>query len=85
MANVIRMQNRQKVEANTEFSSHSGDVYEETLISQDGQFTHRRIFAASPTEANFNTLPVGSWLINTVNGVIKVKTGATTWADITMS
>ena len=85
MANIIRMQNRQKVETDSEFASHSGDVYEETLISQDSAFTHRRIFAASPTESNFNTLPTGSWLINTANGVIKVKTGPTTWSDITMS
>jgi hypothetical protein len=85
MANLIRLQPRAKIEVQGLFASHSGDVYVLIHGSEDKAFTFWEVFAAAPTEANFNALPIASRLTNTADGVIKVKTGATTWADITMS
>ena len=85
MANLKRLQPRAKVEAQGLFASHTGDVYVTVETSEDSAFTFWEVFAAAPTEANFNALPIASRLINTADGVIKVKTGATTWADVTMS
>ena len=85
MANLLRLQPRAKVEVQGLFASHSGDIYVWVVSSENKAFTFWEVFAAAPTEANFNALPIASRLTNTADGVIKVKTAATTWADITMS
>lgn len=85
MANIIRMQPRAKVEVQGLFASHSGDVYARIEASEDKAFVFWTVFAASPTESHFNALPTASQLINTANGTIKIKTGATTWVDVTAS
>jgi len=85
MATVKRLQERVKVEAQGLFASHTGDVYARVCASEDKAFTYWEVFAAAPTEANFNALPTASLLINTADGTRKIKTGATTWVDITAS
>ena len=85
MANLLRLQTRAKIEVQGLFASHTGDVYVDVKVAENGAFVFWMVFAASPTEANFNALPIASQVINTANGVIKVKTAATTWSDITMS
>ncbi len=85
MANLIRLQQRSKVEVQGLFASHTGDVYIRVFASEDKAFTYWEVFAAAPTEAYFNALPTASLLINTADGTRKIKTGSTSWVDITAS
>ena len=80
MANILRLQPRAKVEDQSVFSGHSGNVYVEVLSDETKTFSHWRIYATSPTEAHFNAAPISSELNNIANGTKKRKTAATTWA-----
>lgn len=69
----------------SKYSSHSGDIVVEIIEAPNG-FNVERIYAASPTAANFNAAPVGSWLIDTaLPHVIKIHDTATTWKTLTGS
>ena len=85
MANVIRLVPKVRREEDTAFSGHSGDVYVLKMESEDKAFTTWLIYADSPTPGNFNDAPVGSILINTANGAMYVKTGATTWGTVSVT
>ncbi len=85
MATIIRLQPRAKVEDHSVFSSHSGSVYIEVLSDETKTFVHWRIYAISPTEANFNAAPISSELNDISNGTKKRKTAATTWETSTQS
>ena len=85
MANLIPVIRSPHTEAHEKYASHSGDIYVIVEESQDGAFKIEIIYAASPTDSNFNDAPNGSLLVNTTDWTMKRKTGDTTWATITQS
>lgn len=83
MATVVKVTPNVRREARTKYSSHTGDIYVMILESQDGQLSVEHIYAASPTASNFNDAPTGSILYDTAGVIVaKIKTGATTWANL---
>ncbi len=86
MANVNRITVIGRREETTMFTSHSGTVYILRKRSADGIHNTLDIYAGTPTEANFNAAPVGSMLYDSDDYTsVKIKTGATTWGDFTIT
>lgn len=86
MADIVPMRDKVRVEDRTLFSSHTGTVYVLKTIGEDAGNEKWWIWAASPTAANFNEAPVGSYLIDTdLYTTIKVHNTATTWLSVTLS
>lgn len=68
------------------FPDHTGTVYITKMVSQDGAFTKYIVEADDAvTTSDFNALSIGSTLFDKENGVLYLKTGATTWATVTTS
>ncbi len=83
---IIRMTSQMRTLDDGLFSSHSGDVVIYQRRAEDGSIDEWHIYAASPTEANFNEAPVGSYLYDTATpATVKRHLTATTWGSVTYS
>jgi hypothetical protein len=86
MADIKRVIPKGRREKTSKYASHSGDVYEMKLGSEDNAFSPVIIWADNPTASNFNEAPIGSWLYDISSaGKIYYKSAATTWKTITTS
>lgn len=86
MATIIKATPGVRTLDQGKYSSHTGNVYIMKIYGEDGGLGIEHIWAASPTAANFNAAPVGSWLHDTDSyGTVKIHTAATTWVTITVS
>jgi len=68
----------------TKYSGHTGDIVIDYIEAKSG-FAIEYIYASAPTASNFNAAPVGSHLINTVDGVEKVHNTSSTWKTYTVA
>ena len=83
MANVIRMVPKVRTESATKYSSHSGDIYEFELESEDRAKSVQFVWATSPTTSNFNDMDIGGYLHNiAASGLVYYKQDATTWVEL---
>jgi len=88
MGDIKRMVPKVRREGETEFSSHSGDIYLLGFESEDRAIAPVVIWALSPTTSHFNAyndgtaVPNGSLLIDLADsGKAWKKSGATTWTE----
>jgi len=83
MANFVRLVPKVRTEAQTVYSSHSGDIYVFALESEDRAKSIEFVWATSPTTSNFNDMPTGSLLFNiAASGLGYYKQDATTWVEL---
>lgn len=82
MADIIEVTENCRRESTSEFSGHSGTVYKQIRKSRDNVLEVWEIWAATPTDTNFNAAPVNSLLHDTAGVVVSKKRTAAGWAAI---
>ena len=85
MSDTIRVLSVDRKAAPDLFPAHTGEVMIQELAGQTNEFSVLRIWAATPTAANFNAAPLGSILYDTDDyTAVLIKTAATVWSAITI-
>lgn len=83
MATIVKLNPLVKVENRSLFSDEIGTVYLFHLRSEDSSKNIMFIWGDTTTVANYNTGPdIGSFLIDSIDGTVYVKTAATTWTKV---
>ena len=87
MANILHLVRTVRTEDKNLFPDYTGDVYVEVKRDETHSFTVYNIYINQATfdGTPFNSVGVGSTIMNLADGTLHIKTDATTWVTVSAS